>query len=231
MFTVIHETQDFWILHKFSGVSFHRDEEAFGLMDEVREELKVDQVFPVHRIDKITSGIMLLAKNKETATALSNLFQNHQIEKYYVAISDQRPRKKQGLIKGDMVRTRRGGWRLTRTLENPAITQFFSKALGNGLRMFLLKPHTGRTHQIRVALKSLGAPAMGDPLYYKSSTTIENTDRGYLHAFAVRFQLNGKLYEFIKVPEDGYYFTSDAFKNALETLQTPWNLNWPDIDS
>lgn len=229
MFSVLQDTADFWVLHKFSGVSFHKDDEAAGLMDEVREELNVAQVFPVHRLDKITSGILLLAKNKEAAAALSDAFQKHQIEKYYVAVSDQRPRKKQGLIQGDMVRTRRGGWRLTRTLENPAITQFFSKSLGNGMRMFLLKPLTGKTHQIRVALKSLGAPALGDPAYYKSNSGWENSDRGYLHAFAVRFQLNGESYEFMHPPETGYHFTSDEFKNTLEIMQPPWKLNWPEV--
>ena len=52
-----------------------------------------------------------------------------------------------------MAKSRRGMFKLMRSMENPAITQFFSYALGDGKRLYLLKPHSGKTHQLRVALK------------------------------------------------------------------------------
>jgi len=61
-----------------------------------------------------------------------------------------------------MLKARRGAWKLARSKESPALTEFVSTSLGQGLRLFLLRPYTGKTHQLRVAMKSLGAPIIGD---------------------------------------------------------------------
>ena len=115
------------------------------------------KLYSVHRLDKMTSGLLLLAKSPQIAAQLTALFTTHQIQKYYLAISDKKPKKKQGLIKGGMQKSRRGMWKLTKEKNNLAITQFFSYSLGNGKRLFVIKPHSGKTHQIRVALKSIGS--------------------------------------------------------------------------
>jgi len=86
---------------------------------------------------------------------------------------------------------RNGSWKLLRSVENPAVTQFFSFGLTPGLRLYLLKPHTGKTHQLRVALKSLGVPLLGDTRY-----GADKSDRAYLHAWQLAFELDGKSYQF-----------------------------------
>ncbi len=229
MYKLLFENEDFVVVDKFPGVDFHKREKAFGLMETLRSDLGIECLFPVHRLDKMTSGILLIAKRKEIAAELSKRFQNRQVEKYYIAISDQKPGKKQGLIRGDLERTRRGAWKLSRSQTNPSITQFFSKSIGNHLRLFLLKPHTGQTHQLRVVLKSIGAPALGDPVYYKSSVSRVDVDRGYLHAFAIKFRLNKEIHQFIKLPDTGHYFNDDAFKQEMSTFSQPWELNWPNL--
>ena len=107
-----------------------------------------------------------------------------QMHKYYVALSARKPSKKGGRVVGDMDRSRRGQWKLLRTADNPAITAFVSQAVASGdtsdmasLRAFLLKPHTGRTHQIRVALKALGSPILGDPMYAAAKDTAKEKER------------------------------------------------------
>ena len=226
MYKVICNHKNFLLIHKDWGVSVHSEEVSAGLVQILREELKIDTLFVVHRLDKMTSGLMLLAKNRETAGMLSHMFRSKLIEKYYLAISDRRPKKRQGLIKGDMERSRRGSWKLTRSLNNPAMTQFFSVSLGEGRRLFLLRPLTGKTHQIRVALKSIGAPVMGDLLYH-SKEGHESIDRPYLHSYAVRFHLEGKEYTFTLIPDEGIYFVDDSFRTALEKIKSPWELEWP----
>ena len=82
-----------------------------------------------------------------------------------------------------MGKARNGSYRLLRTLDNPAITRFWSRLdTSFGERLFLLKPHTGKTHQLRVAMKSLGAPIFGDTRYGG-----DEADRTYLHAWALEF--------------------------------------------
>ena len=71
-----------------------------------------------------------------------------------------------------MAKSRRGMFKLMRTLHNPAITQFFSYSTGSKQRLYLLKPHSGKTHQLRVALNSIGASIFGDPLYTSSKASI-----------------------------------------------------------
>jgi tRNA pseudouridine32 synthase/23S rRNA pseudouridine746 synthase len=130
------------------------------------------------------------------------------------------------MIIGDMSKSRNGSWHLSRTVNNPAITQFFSSGMGNGLRLYIVKIHTGKTHQIRVALKSLGVPILGDSLYNKKKDNDFIPDRGYLHAFAIRFKLGNKEYRFLDFPSKGVHFLTDNFNNSFVKYKNPWLLQW-----
>jgi tRNA pseudouridine32 synthase/23S rRNA pseudouridine746 synthase len=229
MYTIIEEHKDFILIDKHPGVSFHKDGNKEGLVSRLRADIGTDELYTVHRLDKMTSGLLVFARNKEAAKKLMYQFRDRQVSKNYVAISDGRPKKKQGLIKGDMVKSRRGTWKLTRTTKNPAVTQFFSYALGKGLRLYFLKPHTGRTHQVRVALKSIGVPVLGDPLYHKKVEGGTVPDRAYLHSFALRFRLNNVTYQFVHKPDTGRLFTSRVFLKALKQYEKPWDLKWPSV--
>lgn len=223
MFTLLHTDPRFYLINKHAGVSFHREGEEAGLLDGVRAELADEALWPVHRLDRITSGLILLARSSEVASQLGAAFAAHQVEKYYLALSDRKPQKKQGLIKGDMDKGRGGAWRLLGSQANPAITQFFSFSVQPGLRLFLLRPHSGKTHQLRVALKSQSAPILGDTLYGGSAA-----DRGYLHAYALRFSLDGEDFAFVCPPDQGEQFVSPALQACMaREAATPWALAWP----
>lgn len=222
-FTLIDEQDNFIVIDKAAEVNFH-DEGNYqqGLFNQVKKQLAIAELYPVHRLDKMTSGLVILAKNLATAQMFQQLFSQHNIEKYYLAISNQKPKKKQGLIKGDMIKSRRGCYKLLRSQENPAITQFFSYGLGNKLRLFILKPHSGKTHQLRVALNSLSSPILGDTRYGGNSA-----DRGYLHALAIKFTLNQQDFQYICLPKQGELFLQAATQEKLNKLMPPWRLNWP----
>jgi tRNA pseudouridine32 synthase/23S rRNA pseudouridine746 synthase len=179
-------------------------------------------------LDKVTSGLLVMAKTAWANQQLVNQFKDRQIEKYYLAISAKKPKKKQGLIKGDMEPARRGAWKLLPSLQNPAVTQFFSTSITGGKRLFIIKPHTGKTHQIRVALKSIGSPIFGDVLYADSATCV-GVDRVYLHAYSLGFSLQGNEYRFTEVPREGNDFSSSEFVSALQNFASPWLLPWPKI--
>jgi len=223
---IIDEQSDFIIVMKPPNISFH-DEDILGsgLFSKIKSQHGFTELYPVHRLDKITSGLIIFAKNKATATAFQQLFEQHKIEKYYLALSDKKPTKKQGLIKGDMVKSRRSMWKLLRSQENPAISQFFSYTVDEGKRLFIIKPHSGKTHQIRVALSSIGSPIIGDPNYYPTS----RAERGYLHAFALQFTLNDTLYSYVNPPTIGGEFINTAVMRQIDNLLTPWQLPWPKI--
>ncbi len=216
---IVYQNDFFLITQKEAGVSFHSEEEA-GFVVQLSQKYNI-ALYPVHRLDKMTSGLVIFAKDPQSASIFTEMFSDRKIEKYYLAISLRKPKKKQGWIKGDMAKSRRGSYKLLSTMNNPAITQFVSTSLRVHERIFLIKPHTGKTHQIRVALKSQGSPIAGDHRY----ATIEEANieqRGYLHAYALRFVWGGELFSFVFSPNDGERFMTSQAHAQIEKWQKPW---------
>ncbi|WP_196140556.1 TIGR01621 family pseudouridine synthase [Aliikangiella sp. G2MR2-5] len=210
---IIFENNELIIVHKPDNTSFHIDNDDAGFFNLVSEFTGI-KLWPVHRLDKLTSGLIIFAKSASIAAELGKLFEQHKIKKTYLAISDKKPKKKQGKIIGDMKKVRSGSWKLSNSKENPAITHFFSHSIEAGKRLFWLEPKTGKTHQLRVALKSIGSPILGDKRYSGS-----DADRGYLHAYKIEFSLLNKHYSFSALPLSGESFVSTNFQDALKHLR------------
>ncbi len=229
MFDILFTHPDFLVVNKHPNVSVHKDEGDTMLLQEVGKSTGDSQLYLVHRLDKMTSGILLLARNSKAASELSQLFAHRDVEKYYLALGSKKPKKKQGLVSGDMERSRRASWKLINTHVNPAITQFFSASAKPGERLFLCKPHTGKTHQIRVALKSIGSAIVGDPIYNNAS----DADRGYLHAFALKFSYAGEEFQFVCDPRNQEYlgqkWNDEIVSTNIDLWLKPWSLNWPTV--
>jgi tRNA pseudouridine32 synthase / 23S rRNA pseudouridine746 synthase len=220
-YTLVLDSADFIAIHKAPDISVHRDDSEQGLVTRIGTELGYDKLYLVHRLDRMTSGLLLLAKTATSCAELAQLFAQRSIEKYYVALSAHKPLKKQGLVRGDMERSRNGSWRLARTHNDPALTRFFSRSVQPGLRLFTLRPGTGKTHQLRVAMKSLGAPILGDGRYGGGVA-----DRGYLHAYALRFEYAGESFTLCEMPREGQWFDIAAVRTALQEQNAPWLLPW-----
>ncbi len=170
---------------------------------------------PVHRLDKETSGLWLVAKHGDANRLLSYMFSDQKIQKTYIAITHKSPKKKQGKIVGDMARSRRRQWQLLNTKENPAIMTFRSEGISSlpGKRLVVCKPLTGKTHQIRVAMKSIGSPIWGDAIYDAGAAL--QADRMYLHAYGLRFEWHGQSFQFQSEPRSGEIFLTSLFKQQL----------------
>jgi len=227
-FSLLYENADFIVINKRADINFHCEAGDFGVVVAAEKALQC-KLYSVHRLDKMTSGLLLLAKSSQLAAQLAALFLDHQIQKYYLAISDKKPKKKQGLIKGGMQKSRRSMWKLTKQNNNLAITQFFSYSLENGKRLFIIKPHTGKTHQIRVALKSLGSAICGDPLYADKSLAGGQYDRGYLHAYQIDFSLHNADFSFQALPESGMLFNAVCCVEKQQQIGAVADLAWPKI--
>lgn len=232
---IIDNQKDFLVIYKPEGLAFYEEGPKPDLLKIIRfmEQEKIlpegERIFPVHRIDKITSGLLIFARGRKASGILGNLFRFHKIQKIYLALSYKKPKKKQGVILGEMVKSRHSKWKLTFSTQNPAITLFKSFPIiteeANYFRLFLLKPITGKTHQIRVAMKSLSSPIIGDPLYSRASLARQE-DRTYLHSYAIQFDYNQKKYEYIIPPLTGKYFLNKDLQNFLKEIGNPFLLNW-----
>lgn len=225
-FVLVEHNEDYVIIAKAPGVDVHRDGDEAGISEKVSVALGLDKLYLVHRLDKVTSGLMVLAKRADVCAHLAELFKAREVSKFYLAVSAKKPKKKQGWIIGDMERSRRGSWKLTSGKQNPAVTQFFSKPLQPGFRAFLLKPSTGKTHQLRVALKSIGAPICGDPLY-DDSEVASKEERTYLHAYGLSFIWQGELKRYRVWPTQGEHYCSDLFLALKSEWGAPEDLTWP----
>ncbi len=241
----IYQDKHLYAIHKPAGIPFHsldesnQDNETLhhveGIVSLTKKYLNDEQIYPVHRLDRMTSGLMIFARSSEINSELSKLFAEKKIEKYYLALSANKPKKKQGAVIGDMSKGRSGSYLLKRSLENPAITRFFaSKILINdeSAWFYVLKPETGKTHQLRVALKSLASPILGDSRYSGKAAT-----RGYLHAYKIRFDLRGERYEIVDPYFNGAEFSFEKITSFIEVdsqnshskfqnIMYPESFNW-----
>lgn len=244
---VIYESEYILAIDKPPHIPYHDDlsNGQKGVLSCVRqlqlnEEIEYQgRLYGVHRLDRVTSGILLFAKSSNVARDLSESFKRKTVSKYYVALSAQKPKKKkQGWVKGDMVPSRRKSWKLTDSFKNPAITRFFTAGLGNcAIRiddrqslnedstvlstnipktMILYLPHTGKTHQLRVASKSLGLPILGDPIY-SNSHEAKQMARTYLHALALHVTLNGESVTIYNPPTS--WFESEELMMCGEDMK------------
>jgi tRNA pseudouridine32 synthase/23S rRNA pseudouridine746 synthase len=220
---VIFQNSDFVIFDKPAGLNFHSEDDEAGFVVLASRQLNIPQLYSVHRLDKMTSGLIILAKSSKIANSFTKLFENKEIQKFYLAISLRKPKKKQGWVKADMASSRRGTYKLIATKENQAVTQFISSSLRVGERFFLVKPHTGKTHQIRVALKSIGSPIAGD-IRYANAEEAKKEDRGYLHAYALSFTIDGEKFSFVCPPHNGERFLSQEANEQLKIWSKPWEL-------
>ena len=160
----------------------------------------------VHRLDKDTSGLLIVAKNNDSFYYLNSLFQNHKIQKHYYALVYGRPKEGHGTIDAPMGRV---GLKRTIKLDGKklvdgkdAITEYTIKQGYEKYPLLDVAPKTGRTHQIRVHLQSIGCPIVGDPVYgpkgwsrplvgrgssTESGQKPQRLERLFLHAYKLEF--------------------------------------------
>jgi 23S rRNA pseudouridine1911/1915/1917 synthase len=142
----------------------------------------------VHRLDKDTTGILLAAKTAQTHAKLVEIFSERRIEKYYLGVCVGTP--KEGLIDAPIKRHPIHRKEMTVSLSEGKEAKSLCRVLGKSEALSLVEVQllTGRTHQIRVHLKHMGTPILGDPIYGSSNANKKfNVQRQLLHAHRLRF--------------------------------------------
>jgi 23S rRNA pseudouridine1911/1915/1917 synthase len=167
----------------------------------------------VHRLDKDTSGLIIVAKNPAAHMKLAGQFKEREVSKIYKALVNGHLSPETGIIDAAIGRDPRNRKRMAVTRNGRAAKTEYRviKYIGN-YTLLEAKPKTGRTHQIRVHLSAIGFPIVGDPVY---GTKTEMLSRQFLHAYKLQFKLpsSGEYVSFeSELPED--------LKDALELAES-----------
>ncbi len=141
----------------------------------------------VHRLDKDTSGLLLVAKDPQTRTALQRQFKHRQVRKTYLALVEGHVQPREGVVEAPVGRDRRARKRMAVARGGrPAVTQYRVLETFREHTLLEVRPHTGRTHQVRVHLAWLGYPLVGDRVYgYRKQRLLAG--RHFLHAQELGF--------------------------------------------
>ncbi|HEV2745873.1 MAG TPA: RNA pseudouridine synthase [Allosphingosinicella sp.] len=145
---------------------------------------------PVHRLDRDTSGCLLLARNPKAHKRFQRAFEDRKVAKTYVAVVDGVPEAEEGVVDMPLgkVSTREEGWRMVQDPRGqPSVSHWRVAAVKDKRAVIVFTPETGRTHQLRVhAAEGLGIPISGDPVYGRGRGPM------LLHASSLRMERNGK---------------------------------------
>ena len=164
--------------------------------------------FIVHRIDKETSGILIIAKNRKYAQLFTSLFRIRKIHKSYLSICHGEMEKVKGIFSGDLIR-----YDKNRKISERAITNYKVLDKNTNSTLLILNPITGRKHQIRKQLFSVGFPVIGDSKYNFAENKIHKNNNLMLHAYSIKFMINEKKYKYtVNVPD---YFKKMLLKKRL----------------
>lgn len=218
---IVYEDDDLLVINKASGMVVHPAPGHYTntLVNALLYRFNItsgDKMRPgiVHRLDKDTSGLMLVAKNEETHEKLSKMIGNKEVERRYLAITTGVIKTDTGTIDAPIGRDQRNRLKMQVTDVNSkeAITHFkvLKRYKANTLIECILE--TGRTHQIRVHLAYINYPIVNDPLYGKEKNCTEFGQM--LHSKSIRFnhpRTNKELYFEVEPPKE--------FKEKLEELE------------
>jgi len=192
---IIHEQSNFVIINKPKGIVVHPSKghsnntvvnALMGMEIEFESNMGETKPWLIHRLDKDTSGLLIVAKNKKEYEYLIELQKERKIKKYYLAVVSGIPDKKYATIDAPISRNKSHRKKMSiNTSGRKSLTTY--KVLKSNSKMSLieLELHTGRTHQIRVHMQAIGHPIIGDKLYGKKSSLI---DRQLLHAYKLEFK-------------------------------------------
>lgn len=207
--SILYEDEHIVAVNKPSGVMTHKDGKSqeetasdwflarypesasVGEAQKLSDGTSISRPGVVHRLDRETSGVLVFAKTQEAHAFIKEAFQNRLAKKMYLAFTYGAPKEKKGAIDFPIGRSRkdfrlRSAQPKAKGMLREALTRY--EVLGEEGEYALLKvlPLTGRTHQIRVHLKAIHHPVVGDPLYAPGRASLLGFSRLGLHAYELR---------------------------------------------
>ena len=203
---IVEDNENFCVINKPYGLAVQGGSKIKKNLVDLITKNKIfinSKPFIVHRIDKETSGILIIAKNRKYAQLFTSLFRIRKIHKSYLSICHGEMEKVKGIIDDDLIR-----YDKDKKISERAVTNY--KVLDKNINstLLILNPITGRKHQIRKQLFSIGFPVIGDFKYNFHENKINKNINLMLHAYSIKFMINEKKYKYtVDVP--------DSFKKML----------------
>ncbi|MDP2641498.1 MAG: RNA pseudouridine synthase [Candidatus Yanofskybacteria bacterium] len=222
---ILHENATLLVVDKPAGIPVWQEEPYQGTtlaqeLAQLRPELQdLNRHGIVHRLDKDTSGVLLVAKTPDALEYFQRQFKEHSVQKTYQCLVTGSPGKDAGEIRtfigrAPSDRRKQKAFPQEGPGRREAITEFRVLERFPGFALLKVVPKTGRKHQIRAHMTYLGHPLAGDKLYsFKNQQVPEGLGRHFLHAYSLEVQMeDGSREEFISpLPED--------LQSVLEILQ------------
>jgi 23S rRNA pseudouridine955/2504/2580 synthase len=183
---IIHEDDDVLVINKPEGVSSQSGTKA-GLAVDVFAKAYFPEARITHRLDRETSGVMVIAKNKFTAREITGLFAKGEVvKKYYAVVNTGDVKMTEGVIETDLQKSV-DAQKMFTTQGSSCVTHYRVVQKSGEFALVEVTPKTGKMHQIRVHLSSIGMPIIGDEKYGGTPH-----QRMFLHAFSITF--DGKTF-------------------------------------
>ena len=191
---IIEDNENFLVINKPTGVPVQSGTNSFKNMIDILKETKYFQnskPYIVHRIDKETSGILLIAKNRKYAQLFTSLFRIRKIHKTYLAIVYGKVDASIKTMRDDLVY-----YENNRKITQKAISNFKVIKSNQAYSFIELNPITGRKHQLRKQLLNIGNPIIGDEKYFLKERNRIKIKSLMLHAYKIKFMINNIKYNF-----------------------------------
>ena len=209
--SLIEDNDEFIVINKKSGVSVQDGTKSKNNLIDIFSNsnlFKDTKPYSVHRLDKETSGVMIIAKNYNSAKLLTSLFRLRKVHKTYLAICHGVFKNKKGEIRGNLVK-----YEKEKKISELAITNYNVISSNNFFSFLELKPITGRKHQLRKQLSFMGNPIVGDVKYNITKSKNKDQKKLMLHSYKIKFLINNKKFNFkAKLPD---YFNDYLNKKRL----------------
>ncbi len=205
---IIENNENFVVLNKKSGISVQGGTKSKKNIIDIFSKsdlFKDSKPFSVHRLDKDTSGVFIIAKNRETAQLLTSLFRLRKVYKTYLAICNGEViLNNEGFMKDELVR-----FESKKKITEKAETKYEILDKNNNATFIELHPITGRKHQLRKQLFNLGNSIIGDKKYNTTNSLKMSNKNLMLHSYEIKFKIDKKKYTFRATPPD-------YFRNMLK---------------
>jgi len=191
---IIEDNDNFVVLNKNSGISVQGGTKSKKNLIDIfanSEIFKNSKPFSVHRLDKDTSGVFIIAKNRETAQLLTSLFRLRKVHKSYLAICQGEIEQSKGTLINDLIK-----YENNKKVVEKAETVFNILDKNNSSSLVKMKPITGRKHQLRKQLFMIGHSILGDKKYNSLNNDRSINKNLMLHSYEIKFMINEKKYTF-----------------------------------
>ncbi len=209
--SLIDDNDEFIVINKKAGISVQGGTKSKDNLIDIFSNsnlFKDTKPYSVHRLDKETSGVMIIAKNYNSAKLLTSLFRLRKVHKTYLAICHGIFKDKKGEIRGNLVK-----YVKDKKISELAITNYNVISSNNFFSFLELKPITGRKHQLRKQLSFMGYPIVGDSKYSIVKSKNKDQKKLMLHSYKIKFLINNKKFNFkAKLPD---YFNNYLNKKRL----------------